>query len=373
MSLRALVRADPIRPFRTEDMGQVVGLFEQVFRSGSRAAPPGLAAYFQRTLLDQPWADPEIPSLVYQSEDDRVVGFVAAHIRRLRFHGRRIRVACGGQLMADPTSANRAVGALLLRRFLAGPQDLTITDSATTSTQRMWKGLGGRASYARALRWVRLLRPWGYLGDRLLARLGSERLARGARPLWAALDGATDWVPGIALERLPAGTRAVELTPDLLLECLESAGSSFVVRPDYDRAFLEWLFEEMSAVRVRGRLVKALIRDRRGMPIGWFVYYLNRGGVGEVMQIGGTGRGTAAAIDHLLLHARAHGATAVVGRLEPALLEPLSQREIFVRPALAGLLVHSQDPALLLALESDRALLSRMEGETWMGYDMPFR
>ena len=55
-----------IRPVEPYDLPQVASLFESVMRSGGRTPPPLLAAYFERTLLDNPWADPEIPSLVYE-------------------------------------------------------------------------------------------------------------------------------------------------------------------------------------------------------------------------------------------------------------------------------------------------------------------
>ncbi len=36
------------------------------------------------------------------------------------------------------------VGALLMRRHLSGPQELTITDGPTDTVRRMWAGLGGQ-------------------------------------------------------------------------------------------------------------------------------------------------------------------------------------------------------------------------------------
>ena len=71
-----------IRPLERDDLPQVVSLYEHVARSGSRTPPPGLAAYFERTFLDHPWADPEIPSLVY-ADGDKIVGFLGSSVRRL--------------------------------------------------------------------------------------------------------------------------------------------------------------------------------------------------------------------------------------------------------------------------------------------------
>jgi hypothetical protein len=85
-----------IRPVERDDLPTVASLFEAVMRSRGRQPPPRLAAYFARTWLDHPWADPEIPSLVYETPDGRILGFVGAHVRRLTFDGRPVRMVCPG-------------------------------------------------------------------------------------------------------------------------------------------------------------------------------------------------------------------------------------------------------------------------------------
>ena len=76
-----------IRPLERADLPQVVSLYEHVARSGSRTPPPGLAAYFERTFLDHPWADAEIPSLVY-ADGDKILGFLGSSVRKLELEGR---------------------------------------------------------------------------------------------------------------------------------------------------------------------------------------------------------------------------------------------------------------------------------------------
>src|SRR5215216_3105786 len=158
-------------------------------RSGSRTPPRQLADYFER-LLDHPWADPEIPSLVYVDQIGRIVGFIGSHVRRLRFNDQRIRVGLSGQFMSHPDARNRAVGALLLRRYLAGPQDMSMT-SAVGEMTRMWKALGGQMAVTGSIRWVRIFNLPSTAGY-ALERLGKARWKSVARPLFSTVQVLTD-------------------------------------------------------------------------------------------------------------------------------------------------------------------------------------
>src|SRR5437899_1291604 len=117
-----------IRPLERGDVAEVASLYESVVRSGSRTPAPGLARYFERTLLDHPWADPDVPSLVYETSGGGIVGFMGSHARRLRLGEKTLRASYGGQLVSDPAVRRRGVGALLVRSFLHGPQELSLTD-----------------------------------------------------------------------------------------------------------------------------------------------------------------------------------------------------------------------------------------------------
>ena len=108
-----------IRPLERADLPEVAGLYELVARSGRSVPAPGLAPYFERVLLDQPWSDPDIPSLVHLDSDGAIVAFQGSSVRNARYDGRPIKIACAGQLVAHPAARHRAVGALLLLPFAA--------------------------------------------------------------------------------------------------------------------------------------------------------------------------------------------------------------------------------------------------------------
>jgi GNAT superfamily N-acetyltransferase len=353
-----------IRALEREDLPQIAGVYELVVRSGSTTPAPGLAAYFERTVLDHPWEDPEIPSLVYVEADGRISGFIGSHVRRFLLDGQPIRLACGGQLVADHEARRKAVGALLMQRYLAGPQDLTITDTASLPTHAMWGKLKGNEVSLGCVSWTRLFRPLRFAADRRL----SEHELKFVRPVWAAVDAVTTRLPRPSRVSRPEVV-SEELTEAALVEGAETLGSSLTLRPAYDEAFVRWLFAEMSRVETYGTLVRTLLRDADDGLLGWYVYYLRPGGTSHVLQVMARERDVGVTLDHLFDHARAHGSAALRGRLEPRLLEPLGRRRCILRYE-GGSLVHTQTPAILNAIAYGDALLTRMDGEWWMGHHL---
>jgi len=354
----------PIRALERADLPAVAALHELCVRSGRPIPPRGLDAYFARTLLDCPWADPEIPSLVYTDEDGSVVGFQGSSVRRARFEGQPIRIACAGPLVAHPRVRSRGVGAFLINAYMRGPQDLTIIDGGTEQMREIWLLLGGEMAHLECVGWARILRPWRFAYAHLRGRPDAPapvRLALGA------LDGATTrWVGRMA----PPPERdlsAEPLTPTTLLEHARAFGEHAALHIDYDEPYLRWLFDEVAAVHPRGTPVARLVRaPRDGRALGWYVYYLLPGGTSYVLALVAADRDVDPVLDHLLHHAWSGGATAVRGRIEPRLLEPLARRRCLMH--YAGMaLVHSHRREILDAIAAGRSQLTRLDGEWWMG------
>jgi hypothetical protein len=364
-----------IRASERHDLRSVCELYEAVARSGVTTAPPPLLGYFERTFFDHPWVDPAVPSLVYEDRDGRIVGFLGSHVRHLRVDGRRVRLACSGQLVADPGTAHRGVGALLMRRYLGGPQDLTITDGATDTVRRMWIGLGGHALAHASVGWTRVLHPGAAVAAALAETRGRPGLHRVVRVLTPAIDTLAGVSPGTrsAFGIADPTTTREELTAEALVAQLNDAARVLRMYPDYDVPFLNWLFRELDAVSVRGRSVRRLVRSENGRVAGWYIYFLARRGIAQVIQIAAAqGGDLGVVLDDLLAHAKRGGAAAVRGRIEPALQAVLPGRRcILSRTDWA--LVHSREPAVLALLGSADALLTRLEGEWWMGHHLLWR
>ena len=106
--------------------------------------------------------------------------------------------------------------------------------------------------------------------------------------------------------------------------------------------------------------------------MGWFVYYLRRGGVSDVLQVVSAPRAVDRVLDDLFAHAGRSGAALLRGRLEPLLVDALGRRRCVFRYN-GGALVHSRDPEILRAIAAGEALLTRLDGEWWMGHHIePF-
>jgi hypothetical protein len=362
----------PVRPFERKDVPEVANLYESVVRSGSHTSPPGLARYFERTFLEHPWVDPEIPSLVYETGDGRIGAFIGSHVRALRFDGERIRVGCSGQLVSDPIIGSKGAGAMLLRRYLCGAQDLTITDGATPQVRQMWEQLGGSTAFFSSLSWTRFFRPFRFAGDYLLKRAGAASWRPLLSPLGSAFDALATNACATLLRMAEPPTQSEQLTPQAVLEHLPSVVGRRRVCPDYDEESLRWLFREAARVTTRGNLIRQLVRDQRGRVLGWYITYLQPGGVGQVLQIAAKDRDAGAVMDHLFHHAWREGTTALRGRCEPFLFDALRQRHCYFRPDALALL-HSRDANLVNAILTGNGLITRMDGEWWMGHHVePF-
>jgi hypothetical protein len=353
-----------VRPVERDDLPRVAALFEAVMRSGGRTPPPGLAAYFERTWLDHPWADPELPSLVCEAHDGRILGFIGSHVRRLRFDGDPIRMVCPGQFVTDPEHRNPAAGAMLMRTLLSGHQDVTVAEG-TLSVRRMIESFGGVVLQGPSVNWTRFFRPARALGDAMLARSRHPRWRSPARPVMAAVDAvAARTIPRLGTH--PPAVRAEPLTPEALVEHMPTVLEKARIAPDYSAAFLGWLFAEMAAVRTRGALIRRLLRDDERV-LGWYVAYAQPGGVGEVMQIAAGERNMPAVIDDLFHEARQSGTAALEGRLEPNLHEPLAGRGCLLRHG-AWVVAQSNDSELVAQLAQGHSFITRMDGEWWMGH-----
>lgn len=353
-----------IRPLVREDLPAVAGLFADFVGWDVEAASAGLVAYYERTLLDGPFADPEIPSLVYEDARDGVVGVIGSHPRRFVHGSEPVRVACSGPLVVHPAHRPRGVGALLLRAYLAGPQDLTFNDRSIDPVRQMWVRLGGVTDTAASIGWAHVLAPAGFAAGALARRaLGRER-APGA-----GLLARVDAVAGRRrLRGAPPseGTTSEPLSDAALLELLPTLRRAFPLRPAYDEAFLSWLFPELEAADLAGPLVRRLVRDAEGRALGWFVVYAPAHEVALVMQVAAAPGDVEAVFAQLVQTAAEHGSLELRGRVEPHLLPALRERRCRLLRMEWALLHGRRDPALVQAVLAGRALLTRMDGEWWM-------
>ncbi|NLT07190.1 MAG: hypothetical protein GXY03_12890 [Solirubrobacterales bacterium] len=350
----------PIRPLVPDDLAAVAAIYAD-FDGRSRSEVPRLVEYFERAVLADPAADPEIPSLVYEDRGDGVVGAIFSHVRRFTDGERPVRIAFSGPLLARPDHRRRGVGALLLRRYLAGAQDVTATDGAVDEVQAMWQGLGGSTHAAASVGWGRVLAPAGFVAGGLARKLGERNGPAPGAPLLAKVDARAS---GRLLPAAPPGSVS-ELTPHALIDLLPRLKRQLSLRPAYDERYLDWLFSELAVARVPGDPVRRMVFDGDGRPAGSYVMFVAPGGIAQVVQVAAVGDDVAMTFDHMVRDAAARGAVEIRGRVETHLLAHLRRMRCRMIPT-EWTLVHSDDPALLATILSGRALFTRLDGEWWM-------
>lgn len=349
-----------IRPLRPEDLEAVAALYAELDKRDPSLPAPGYAEFFRRVMLEPPLADPEIPSLVYDDPEDGVVGFIGSHVRPFRYRDREVRLACTGPMVVHPDHRPRGVGALLLRRYVAGPQDATFNDRSLDQVHDMWTRLGGTTDLTTTMGWSRVLGPTTTAASRLFRRLtGRYRLP--GRAAFAPFDAISR-----RLRRPPKpGGSNEQLEGAELIELVAGLGREFELRPQYDERFLRSLFGSMEAVNVDGQLVRRLVRDEDGKAAGAYVMYVAPHGPAEVLTVIASTASAGFVLDHLIFEAAVRKAAEVRGRVEAQLFPHLQSRGCRIGQDY-WTMVQSRDPELVNAVLSGRALLNRFDGEWWM-------
>lgn len=174
-----------IRPLEPADIPAIAGMFQRVFCKDQTEPPAALVDYMRQLYLDAPGCDREIRPLVHVNGDGRISGFVGVNALPMTFNGRPLRAAICGSLMAEDRESDPMAGARLLKAFLAGPQDLSFSETASEVSTQMWTKLRGIVLPQYSLDWVRVIRPSAFTLSVAEHRI---KLARLVNPLAHAFD-----------------------------------------------------------------------------------------------------------------------------------------------------------------------------------------
>jgi GNAT superfamily N-acetyltransferase len=354
-----------VRPFNASDVGQVAALHELVFPDESGLRTSELERYFSDVFLNNPWMDDALPSLVCEYEG-KVVGFVGVLPRVMWAGNRKIRVAVHSQSMVDPKHRVRGVAIELLKAAMAGEQELSLTDGASENSRRLWEVIGGVAPLIYNLHWLRLFRPGAFVLSRISMRSLLAPLDRVASAFLWPVDSLTCRLYGVL--KVPRCDADEPIAPEELVECIRTFASSYTLRPDYDAQGMRWLLTMAAQKDHPTTLRTRCVRDSGRQITGWYAYYLEPGGVSQVLQIGGARQHIGSVIDHLFYDAVRHGSLAIAGRMEPNFARELSARGVVYVQRGANFLCRSRNRELLQAIAAGDAFLSRLEGEWWMRF-----
>ena len=356
-----------VRPFIKDDIPQVVHMFRRLLLGDDQGrrllSPAELPEYFEQIFFHNPWYDEEIPSLVYQSGEGKIIGFLGVAPRPMMLRSRPIRMAISFHLMVEPESRNSLAGVQLLKSFFSGPQDLSITDGAGEVGRKVWEGVGGTTAFLYSQRWIRILRPSQFVIDRLGRRMAYPRAVQALSPLCNLTDAAAAKFLPDFFPKLTSRCTEEDLDADTLLTHLPHFTMTRALQPVYDDLSLQWVLKHAEQMAFYGSLKKVLVRDQHGNVIGWYLYYLKAGKTSTVLQLAARQNTFNEILDHLFDHARRHGATSLIGRLEPQYIQELSDKYCCFNRFGSWTLIHSNNSELLHVIQRGDAFLTGLEGE----------
>ena len=148
-----------IRALVEGDVSRVADLVWKVLHEQQGSAPPSLRGYIDGLFLHNPWMDESINSLVFEDSEGKIVGFFGVIPRPMSIQGKPVRLAFGSNFVVEAGSRASFAAMQLVNAFMKGPQDISITDSATEGARQLLKGLGFSVVPIYSLLWSRPLRP----------------------------------------------------------------------------------------------------------------------------------------------------------------------------------------------------------------------
>ena len=113
----------------------------------------------------------------------------------------------------------------------------------------------------------------------------------------------------------------------------------------------------------RGRLRKIGVSDESGRIVGWYIYYVKPGSVGEVVQVGGDKKYTKDVLNHLFYDAWKQGVIGLHGVVERRRMADFSDQGCIFTCRGGWNVAFSRNPKLIDVFECGDAFLTRLDGE----------
>ncbi|MCD2177889.1 hypothetical protein [Rhizobium sp. C1] len=353
-----------VRPLSADDIGAVTALYYRILRHGKSAPPAALSAYFRAFYLDGPYCDPEIPALVHVANDGRVNGFVGVHAVPYLLGARPIRAAFCGALMSEDHESDPLAGARLLKAFISGPQDISLSETANVISETMWTKLRGRTIPGYSFEWFRIFRP-----GRFVTALAGEKLSflKSIAPLARLVDDKLSGSPSLMRftpAPAPGGLVVEDATFEAFADAIRKLSAEKLARPDWDKGYLDHVLANAVIKPTFGQAHMGLVKTKSGEPIGAFLYHLKPGGIGRVLQVMATPARLGPVLDLMFAHALEMGAAGLRGRSSPELIEAATGRHM-VMATVSSTVIHAKDPALAEPFLSGDCMLTGLAGERW--------
>ena len=353
--------ASGVRPFEEPDIPACAELHRKVFGITADPRvdlPAAYHHYFRSLFLDNPGRAAGVGPLVCE-ENGKIIGFLGAIPRPLRFRGRSVLALLTSQFVVDPASRSLA-GVKLMKACLAGPQDLTFADESNDPSRGLWERLEGKTALVHSLHWLALTRP----ALRMLEMTHPPQLlAAAGAGVARLLDSAVGRIPRSPWRRaLPSGLQARPLEPLDLLRFWHECQASVI--PDHSEATLLWTLDRIRQLKnLHGELHAVTLWTADGRLAGAYAYHAHPGDVSQVVLFASQPALDSQVLDHLLASATEAGLSALTGRVPPRHVHAFSRASCLMSNRPKWTLVHSRDEAIVNAILSGDDALSAIDGE----------
>jgi len=355
-----------VRPLAESDLSQVTDLYWRYMRQKDGAAPPTLLTTFKELYFSNPFVDHSAPPLVYEGKDGKIVGFLGILIRKMSLNGQTLRVALGGNLVVHPDARSQLAAPRLLGTYMSGKHDMWMTDSANDLSRKLIERLGFRVIPAMNIHWVRPLRPAHYAVHALSRATESSAMAAlklASKPFCALADGLAAKVSFSPFYQPKPKLHGADLDAETLFQCLTESRKEYAVGPEYDAVWLRWLLHFMESRPARGKLRKIVVRDSKNQIVGWYIYFVKKGAIGEVVQVGGQRKATGDILDHLFYDAWEQGVIGLHGVVQSRQMPDFSDNGCLFTCRGGWTMAYSKNTELISRLERGDVFFSRLDGE----------
>ncbi|WP_420412577.1 hypothetical protein [Roseibium sp.] len=361
-----------IRTAVTSDADAVTRLFCDVFRNGSSADGDQLRAYLERLYL-HPENNGGVGSLVHETTSGDISGFLGGYAAPMIYENNPLLAAICGSFMVKDPKAEPLTAPRLMKAFLNGPQDLSLSETASEVSHTMWTKLGGITLPDYSWTWHRSLRPADFLLTTLAARSPMLRHAQSIfKPITRLVDRSVlkrkkddgkSWLAfGKGENR--SFTSVESISQEEFVELFEKCTHVFSPRPAFEKSQLLDILEDAGQKAELGPMTLGKVCGKGDRSLGAIVCHSGQDGILRILQMLAIPKAEAQVLDAVLTYANELGAVSVSGRVQPNFLPEMLGRRIFLSNHNATV-VHSRNSDIVNAFKQGNGFANGLVGEYW--------
>ena len=360
------MNSQPISTLKFDEIDMVVNLSRKFFPRSSESSVATLKKRTTELYFKDGKLLPNVSPIVSRASNGDVNGFLGVTTKRFHYRDRLITVANCHHLMATDEARKQLIPIRLLQHFLAGPQDISFSDGSSDTTRRLWERLGGECVAGESIYYKVPLRPVSYATGHFFKQY-KNRIGN----IIQFISSITDSVAGkihipFFYRKEDTGVILVPLSTEVISNLMRKMESFYDLFPRYDASEIEELFQLLEGETRFGTLHKVALFDPNDQPIGWFIYFSQKGGVCEVIQAVAIPGKESELFNSLTWHAFSMGGVELSGRLMQRQLQTLFTTKAVSIPGRMWTLMKCNDIELKHIIQSGKAFMTRLEGDLWV-------